>query len=49
MTIVQSGRADGAALAADQIGEIREIVGEMFDFDEILAASAFQALAGAPA
>jgi phospholipid transport system substrate-binding protein len=34
-TIVQSGRADGAALAADQIGEIREIVGEMFDFDEI--------------
>jgi phospholipid transport system substrate-binding protein len=35
MTIVQSGHADGAALPAAQVGEIREIVRQMFDFDEI--------------
>ena len=34
MTIVQSGRPD-AAIGADRSGEIRQIVREMFDFDEI--------------
>lgn len=35
MTIMQDGRSDGAAVTADRLGEIREIVREMFDFDEI--------------
>jgi MlaC protein len=35
MTIVQSEHANGAPLPADRVGEIREIVREMFDFDEI--------------
>jgi phospholipid transport system substrate-binding protein len=38
MTIVQNGRPDaaiGVALGADRSGEIRQIVREMFDFDEI--------------
>ncbi len=35
MTIVQTGRSDNAAIAADRAGQIREIVREMFDFDEI--------------
>jgi phospholipid transport system substrate-binding protein len=34
MTIVQNGRPD-AAIGADRLGEIRQIVREMFDFDEI--------------
>ena len=34
MTIVQNGRPD-AAIGADRSGEIRQIVREMFDFDEI--------------
>lgn len=34
MTIVQKGRPD-AAMSADRLGEIRQIVREMFDFDEI--------------
>jgi phospholipid transport system substrate-binding protein len=34
MTIVQNGRPD-AAVGADRSGEIRQIVREMFDFDEI--------------
>jgi phospholipid transport system substrate-binding protein len=35
MTIVQNGRSDNAAVAADRQAQIREIVREMFDFDEI--------------
>ena len=35
MTIVQTGRSDTAVGAADRVGQIREIVREMFDFDEI--------------
>ena len=35
MTIVQSEHANGAPLPADRVSEIREIVREMFDFDEI--------------
>jgi phospholipid transport system substrate-binding protein len=35
MTIVQGGHADGATLTAKLVGQIREIVREMFDFDEI--------------
>lgn len=35
MTIMQDGRSGGAAVTADRLGEIREIVREMFDFDEI--------------
>jgi ABC-type transporter MlaC component len=34
MTIVQNGRPD-AAIGANRLGEIRQIVREMFDFDEI--------------
>jgi phospholipid transport system substrate-binding protein len=34
MTIVQNGRPD-AAIGTDRLGEIRQIVREMFDFDEI--------------
>jgi phospholipid transport system substrate-binding protein len=34
MTIVQNGRPD-AAMSADRLSEIRQIVREMFDFDEI--------------
>ena len=34
MTIVKNGRPD-AAIGADQLSEIRQIVREMFDFDEI--------------
>jgi phospholipid transport system substrate-binding protein len=34
MTIVQDGRPD-AAIGADRLGKIRQIVREMFDFDEI--------------
>jgi phospholipid transport system substrate-binding protein len=34
MTIVQNGRPD-AAIGADRLGEIRQIVRQMFDFDEI--------------
>jgi phospholipid transport system substrate-binding protein len=35
MDIMQTGRADGAAITADRLVAIREIVREMFDFDEI--------------
>src|SRR5262245_63676429 len=35
MAIVQNGRSDSAAVAADRTSQIREIVREMFDFDEI--------------
>src|SRR6058998_3670409 len=35
MTIVQTGRSDTAVGAADRVGQIREIVREMLDFDEI--------------
>jgi len=35
MTIVQNGHSDNAAVAADRMSQIREIVREMFDFDEI--------------
>ena len=35
MNIIQTGRSDGAALTADRLVAIREIVREMFDFDEI--------------
>jgi len=35
MTIVQNGRSDNAAVSADRQAQIREIVREMFDFDEI--------------
>jgi phospholipid transport system substrate-binding protein len=35
MTIVQNGHSDNAAVAADRTSQIREIVREMFDFDEI--------------
>lgn len=35
MNILQGGRSDGAVITADRLGEIREIVREMFDFDEI--------------
>jgi phospholipid transport system substrate-binding protein len=35
MTIVQNGRSDNAAVTADRQAQIREIVREMFDFDEI--------------
>ena len=35
MTIVQNGHSDNAAVAADRLSQIREIVREMFDFDEI--------------
>ena len=35
MNIVQTGRSDSPAVNADRTGQIREIVREMFDFDEI--------------
>ena len=35
MAIVQNGRSDSAPLAADRTSQIRAIVREMFDFDEI--------------
>jgi phospholipid transport system substrate-binding protein len=35
MAVVQNGRSDNAAVAADRMSQIREIVREMFDFDEI--------------
>jgi len=35
MTIVQNGRSDNTAVSADRQAQIREIVREMFDFDEI--------------
>src|SRR5215510_230869 len=35
MAIVQNGRSDSAAVAADRTSQIRGIVREMFDFDEI--------------
>ena len=35
MNIMQTGRSDGAAVTADRFVAIREIVREMFDFDEI--------------
>src|SRR5215510_2763080 len=35
MAIVQNGRSDSPAVAADRTSQIREIVREMFDFDEI--------------
>jgi ABC-type transporter MlaC component len=35
MNIMHNGRSDGAAVTADRLGEVREIVREMFDFDEI--------------
>lgn len=35
MTILQNGRSDNAAVSADRQAQIREIVREMFDFDEI--------------
>ena len=35
MTIVQNGRSDNAAVSTDRQAQIREIVREMFDFDEI--------------
>src|SRR5215510_7457397 len=35
MAIVQNGRSDSPAVNADRTGQIREIVREMFDFDEI--------------
>jgi ABC-type transporter MlaC component len=35
MTIVRREHANGAPLPADRVSEIREIVREMFDFDEI--------------
>jgi phospholipid transport system substrate-binding protein len=35
MAIVQNGHSDSPAVAADRTSQIREIVREMFDFDEI--------------
>src|SRR5215831_6615267 len=35
MAIVQNGLSDSPAVAADRTSQIREIVREMFDFDEI--------------
>src|SRR5262245_39513517 len=35
MNIVQTGRSDSPAVNADRTGQIRAIVREMFDFDEI--------------
>jgi phospholipid transport system substrate-binding protein len=35
MDIMQTGRSDGAAVPADRFVAIREIVRDMFDFDEI--------------
>jgi len=35
MNIVQNGRSDSPAVNADRLGQIREIVREMFDFNEI--------------
>ena len=47
MNIMQTGRSDGAAIPADRFVAIREIVREMFDFDD-LPPRALPALADAP-
>lgn len=35
MNVMQNGRSDGAPVSADRLREVREIVRDMFDFDEI--------------
>jgi hypothetical protein len=45
MNIMQAGRSDGAAVTADRLVAIHEIVREMFDVDEILQKKATETTA----